>query len=155
MGKYDIAIACFLFATLLGCTARNSVTPWPELGSQCASEEISGVACGSFYFPVQGRVMFEGAEDHSGDFTILSGFYADGEWIGEMRRVEASVLESGVFSFQASAAHSTRYVCRDGEWKDASVVLDAHFLFRAPGCQDTIVAMRPNASDSVVRMQCW
>jgi len=156
VSKGSYALVGIVAGTLLGCAARDPIT-LPELGTPCTSEMIGGVACGSMQFPVRAHVVFEGSDrpnDGYATVEILSGFYADGKWIGPLHPIEATVSTSGDFSFEAGASHSTRYVCRDGQWRTESEVLDTHLLFRAPGCQDAVIVVRPEANELVVTMQC-
>jgi hypothetical protein len=155
MSSREFRIIVVLLGLLSGCASRVELISEARNGP-CSENEIGSIACGSYQFEVHGTVLFSDELERSlsQDLHIFSGFYIEGELIGELQRVEAVILESGEFSFEAGAGRSTREMCVDGNWETVDIHLEAYNLLRTDGCRDQIVISSKDASEHNVTMDC-
>jgi len=119
-------------------------------GSPCDEPDFLTIACGTVRITVEGRAV----ANIGNDMKPVRGLSVLLDLYGRRTEVRAHSRRSGAFRFTADLPYSIQTSCVEGIVRMSETWLGRVFIFRAPGCDDTMVDVTNEWKPRDVVMRC-
>jgi len=128
-----------------------------ESGERCPPDNAVSISCGYHFLPIESRVVTRTTGDEFVPVRrvqVFTGFWKDGAFKGELKKVKAKYKKNGDLRFRASVHYSLHEGCKDSEPYRREIYGTRHYLLRSKGCEDLILKVSSDGAGPAVEMKC-